>query len=58
MDVLARVIFPFPQAVEFTLFVYFVLIGAGLIWWTGSLLWGFAVGLCAALAWIVDRWML
>jgi hypothetical protein len=65
MDGLANVLFPPPvkiigdfTAVELTLTIYFIIAAAGAIWWTGNWMWGLAVPLCAALAWMVDRWML
>jgi hypothetical protein len=65
MDGIARALFPPPvrivgpiTAVDLTLAIYFVLAAAGAIWWSGNWMWGLAVLLCAALAWMIDRWML
>lgn len=57
MDAIAMVLFPSRRYVTLTLALYFVLLAVGAVWLTGNWLWLIAVALCAAMAWIIDRWM-
>lgn len=58
MDTIAIIIFPSRKYLHLTLLFYFALMAAALVWWSGNWLWAPAVLSCAALAWILDRWVL